>query len=175
MTDPLFFDTDCISAFLWVGEESLLPKLYPKRLVLPRPVYVELSHPAVSNLKTRIDIMISARLIEIAEIFVGTEEYDQYYRLTTAPEPGHKLIGKGEASSIALAKVKGVVVASNNLADILVYIQEFQLEHITTGMIMKAAFEQGLLSEMEANVIWALMLGKRRKLGAASFTEYLKR
>jgi predicted nucleic acid-binding protein len=108
LTDPLFFDTDCISAFLWVGEESLLPTLYPKRLVLPRPVYVELSHPAVSHLKTRIDIMISARQIEIAEIFVGTEEYDQYYRLTTAPEPGHKLIGKGEASSIALAKVKGV-------------------------------------------------------------------
>jgi predicted nucleic acid-binding protein len=94
--------------------------------------------------------------------------------MTNAPEPGHKIIGKGEASSIALAKVKGGVVASNNLADILDYIQKFQLEHITTGMIMKKAFEQGLLSEMKANEIWASMLGKRRTLGAASFSEYLK-
>ena len=175
MTNPLFFDTDCISAFLWVGEESLLPKLYSKRLVLPKPVYIELSHPSVLNLKNRIDIMIAARQIEIAELFVGTEEYDQYYRMTTAPEPGHKIIGKGEASSIALAKVKGGVVASNNLADILDYVQEFQLEHITTGMIMKEAFEHGLLSEIEANEIWATMLGKRRKLGATSFTDYIKR
>ncbi len=29
MTSQLFFDTDCLSAFLWVKEENILFKLYP--------------------------------------------------------------------------------------------------------------------------------------------------
>ncbi len=35
MTRTLFFDTDCISSFLWTEEEHLLLKLYPGRIVLP--------------------------------------------------------------------------------------------------------------------------------------------
>jgi hypothetical protein len=38
MTDKLFFDTDCISSFLWVKEENLLLKLYPGIVVLPKQV-----------------------------------------------------------------------------------------------------------------------------------------
>ena len=34
MTDKLFFDTDCISAFLWVKEENILFKLYPGKIIL---------------------------------------------------------------------------------------------------------------------------------------------
>jgi len=36
MTNKLFFDTDCISSFLWVKEENILIKLYPGRIVLPK-------------------------------------------------------------------------------------------------------------------------------------------
>lgn len=39
LTEALFFDTDCLSAFLWVGNESLLPQLYPGKIVIPKPVY----------------------------------------------------------------------------------------------------------------------------------------
>ena len=42
MTEPLFFDTDCISAFLWVNNESILSKLFPGRIVIPKEVYDEL-------------------------------------------------------------------------------------------------------------------------------------
>lgn len=42
MTDIYFFDTDCISAFLWVRNESILAKLYPGRIVLPTQVYDEI-------------------------------------------------------------------------------------------------------------------------------------
>lgn len=29
LTKKIYIDTDCISAFLWVGNESLLSQLYP--------------------------------------------------------------------------------------------------------------------------------------------------
>ena len=51
MTEPLFFDTDCISAFLWVDNESILSKLFPGRIVIPKEVYDELSHPGVNRVK----------------------------------------------------------------------------------------------------------------------------
>ena len=55
MIDSLFFDNDCISAFLWVRNESLLVKLYPGRIVIPKPVYDELSYPGIAHLKARVE------------------------------------------------------------------------------------------------------------------------
>lgn len=48
LTEPFFFDTDCLSAFLWADNESILAKLYPGRIVIPRQVYNELSHPGLN-------------------------------------------------------------------------------------------------------------------------------
>lgn len=63
MTEPLFFDTDCISAFLWVDNESILSKLFPGRIIIPKEVYDELSHPGVNRvkgLKAQVDLMLQA-------------------------------------------------------------------------------------------------------------------
>ena len=174
LTDSLFFDTDCISAFLWVHNESLLPQLYPGKIVLPRPVYVELSNPRTSHLKARIDTMLAKGQLVIKDIVVGTAEYNTYYELTENPTIGHKTIGDGEAASIALAKEKGGIVASNNLRDISGYIKEYHLNHKTTGDILFEALQQGLITEAEGNTIWAAMLRKRRKLGAPTFSDYIK-
>jgi hypothetical protein len=43
-----------------------------------------------------------------------SETYTLYQKLTTSPDEGHKVIGPGEATSIALAKANNGVVASNN-------------------------------------------------------------
>lgn len=174
MTDSLFFDTDCISAFLWIRNEGLLPQLHPGRIVIPKPVYDELSNPKITHLKARVDTLISAGQAEIVEIIVGTDEYNMFYRLTVEPSKGQKLIGKGEAASIALAKEYDGIVASNNLRDINDYVEEFQLKHITTGKILVDAYNKGLITENEGNTIRASMLAKRRKLGAASFSDFLK-
>ena len=128
MTDSLFFDTDCISAFLWVRNESLLAQLYPGRIVIPRPVYNELSNPRIVHLKVRIDALVSTGQAEIVKIIVGTQEYNMFYKLTVEPDKGQKLIGKGEAAPIALAKENGGIVASNNLSDIGDYVKEFSIE-----------------------------------------------
>ena len=69
-------------------------------------------------MKVRIDALASAGQAEIAEIIIGTQEYNMFYKLTVEPDGGQKLMGKGEAASIALAKENNGIVASNNLRDI---------------------------------------------------------
>ena len=55
MTDKLFFDTDCISAFLWVKEENILFKLYPGKIILPKPVFNELNNPSIPHIKRKVN------------------------------------------------------------------------------------------------------------------------
>lgn len=109
----------------------------------------------------------------MATISVDSEAYYLYHKLTVTPDNGHKVIGPGEAASIALAKIHNGIVASNNLRDISSYIDEFGLRHITTGEILTEALERGLITEAEGNAIWISMIAKRRKLGASSFSEYI--
>jgi predicted nucleic acid-binding protein len=174
LTDSLFFDADCLSAFLWVENENLLVKLYPGRVVIPKQVYDELSHPSIPQLKARVDTLISNNQVTLVSIDTGTSAYTLYYQLTESPKKGHVIIGKGEAASIALAKDNNGIVASNNLKDINPYVEEFGLQQITTGEILMEAHEKGYITKIEGDLLWASMLTKRRKLGANSFSEYLK-
>lgn len=172
MTDLLFFDNDCLAAFLWVNKQDLLAQLYPGRMIVPKPVYTEFDRPSIPHLKERLDLMLDNGEIVVQDIVVGTNEFNLFFQLTESPLQRHKLIGKGEAAAIALAKEKDGIVASNNLRDINTYVEEFELKHITTGDILIDAFRKNLISESEGNTIWTAMMSKRRKLGANSFTEY---
>lgn len=78
MTDKYFFDTDCLSAFLWVRNENLLIKLYGGKIVLPQQVYSELSHPRIPHLKKLTDDLKNSEEISIANIEINTEEYKIY-------------------------------------------------------------------------------------------------
>lgn len=173
MTSPLYLDNDCLSAFLWIARTDLLTTLYPKQLIVPKPVYNELKQ--VAHLKVCIDQLIRQSEVRVQEIAIDTAEYDTYLALTTSPATGCKITGKGEAAAIALVKQYGGTLASNNLRDIQAYVSEYKLNHTTTADILVEAFKKGIISETEGNVIWAAMISKRRKLGASSFTEYLER
>lgn len=170
----LFFDTDCLSAFLWVKEESLLPKLYPGKIVIPQKVYDELSNPKVRHLKERIDKLVDANLVSIQAILIGTDEYKMYIELINNPQKGFKIIGEGEAASLVMAKFNSGVVASNNLKDIMQYIEKMNINYITTGDILMEAVNMGFINKKEVDSIWSSMLSKQRKLGANSFEEYIK-
>ncbi len=174
LTEPLFFDTDCLSAFLWVNNQSLLAQLYPGRIIIPAEVYSELSIPTIPHLKARVDAMVLNGDAQVKSIQTETEEYSLYKKLTTAPDPGHVIIGPGEAAAIVMAKEQSGVLASNNLKDISVYVSEFGLQHKTTGDILKDAMEKGLITEAGGNQLWQEMLRKRRRLGYSSFSDYLK-
>ena len=169
----LFFDTDCLSAFLWVDEQAILPQLYPGRIVIPEPVYQELSRPQVSHLKRRIDILVKNKQVRIIPIEYSQHSYLMYLQMISSPEKGKKIIGKGEASALALAFENDGIVASNNLKDIIQYIDDYNLLYMTTGDILIEAYAKGIITEDEGNKIWSDMLNRRRKLGAYSFSEYL--
>ena len=76
----------------------------------------------------------------------------------------NKIIGKGEAAAISLAKKHCGILASNNLKDINTYISEFSLKHMTTGDILVEAFENNLITEHQGNAIWTSMINRKRKL-----------
>ena len=173
MIKTLFFDIDCLCAFLWVGYEGLLPQLYPGRIIIPRPVYTELCNPRIPHLRSRTDALLRRKQAAVQELHIDSAEYGTYFQLTEAPEKGHPLIGSGEAAAISLAKQYNGIVASNNLRDISSYISEFSLEHITVGIILVNACHNGLITEEGGNTIWAQMLARRRRLGAPTFTDYL--
>ena len=172
MTNELYFDTDCISAFLWINNTNILHELYGGKMVLPEPVYQELSNPCIPHLKQQADQLVNAKDVSIKTIDLGTEEYKIYNDLINGAD-GRIIIGKGEASGIALAKTYNGILASNNYKDIKTYIDEYNLRHIDTGHILKEALDKGIITELDGNNIWSQMLSKRRMLPARSFTEYL--
>lgn len=172
LTDGYFFDTDCLSAFLWVRGESILSRLYSGRIILPAGVYNELKR--VPHLLARADAMKNKGDLVVAGMEVDSAEYQDYLQMTTAPAAGMRIIGKGEAACIAMVKERGGVLASNNLRDISPYVAKYGLEHITTGDILIEAMKSGIISEADGNSIWAGMLQKRRSLPTATFTDYIK-
>ena len=174
MIKQLFFDTDCISSFLWVKEEDMLLKLYPGKIILPHEVFEELSNPSIPHIKGRIAQLISKGDITTQKIQIDTEEFKLYHQLALSPLEGERVIGKGEASAISLAKVYQGILASNNLKDISKYIQKYNLNHITTGDILLAALNKGYIEENKGNQIWSNMLAKKRLLPGVSFTDFLE-
>ena len=174
MTDDLFFDMDCLSAFLWVNDTNILQALYGGKIILPGPVYQELSNPSVPHIKRRADGLINNKVASVQSIDVGTEEYELYNSLVKG-EKGRNQIGRGEAAGIALAKQYNGILASNNYRDIAPYIEEYNLKHIDTGHILLEALNQNLITEADGNQIWQKMLAKNRKLPEATFSDYLKK
>jgi len=174
MTDQLFFDTDCISSFLWVNRENLVLQLYPGRIILPQDVFNELSHPSVPHIRDKITAMQASGSIATMSIMTNTEEYRLYRELAIAPPKRRRVIGKGEAAALALAKVHNGIIASNNLKDIRQYVELYKLAHVTTGDILVESLHRGLIDENIGDQIWSNMLRKRRLLPTLTFTEYLK-
>lgn len=174
MTEFIFFDTDCLSSFLWVNQQNLLTLLYPGKIIIPKPVYDELSYPTITHLKQGMDYLINNNQASLITIAVDSGEYNLFLNLTTSRAVGQKVLGKGEAAAIVLAKKYNGIIASNNLRDISLFISNYNLKHKTTGDILMDAFAEGYITEAHGNNIWALMLLKKRRLGASSFSEYIK-
>ncbi|HAF61505.1 MAG TPA: hypothetical protein DCK95_04190 [Anaerolineaceae bacterium] len=174
MTKPIYFDTDCWSAFLWVNEEQLVVHLYSDRIIIPEQVYIELSNPRVPHLKNQTDVLINNNTISKQPITLGTRESNLYLKLCTNPDPGQNIIGKGEAAAISLAVYKNGILGSNNLRDVSSYIKLYNLENLTTGDILIDALHQGLISEAKGNGIWINMLKRRRQLPTPTFSDFLK-
>ena len=171
MTEKYFFDTDCLSAFLWVHEESILARLYAGRIILPSQVYNEIQR--VPHLLLKVDALKNNGDLRVESMEAGSEEYNDYLQMTTFPEAGMRIVGRGEAAGIAMVKQRGGTLASNNLRDIRPYVEKYEISHITTGDILIKAMEAGLITEAEGNIIWSEMIRKRRMLPTPTFSDFL--
>ncbi|MDD3997454.1 MAG: hypothetical protein PHH86_07075 [Sphaerochaetaceae bacterium] len=171
MTDPIYFDTDCLSSFLWIKREHILYELYPGKLVVPYETYSELSK--VRHLQVQTDNLIIQQKLKIEHIQVASQTFELFLRLTT-PKKGLAAIGNGEAACIALAVIKHGFFASNNMRDIAHYVELYNLSHLTTAIILKEALCRSIITEAEGNLMWVSMLQRRRKLPNDTFSDYLR-
>jgi predicted nucleic acid-binding protein len=174
MTDDMFFDTDCLSAFLWINNTNILQELYGGKIVIPEPVYQELSNPSIPHIKSRADFLLSKCIATVQQIEIDKEEYKLYRSLINGSR-SVKAIGKGEAAGIALAKTYDGILASNNYRDIAPYIEKYNLKHVDTGQLLMEALKKEIITEDDGNSIWKQMISKNRKLPEVSFTEYIKK
>ena len=167
MTKKVFFDTDCISSFMWVNERNVIEVLFDARIVIPEEVYEELSNPRVPHLKRQTDEMIAGGHAEIESIEVGSSAYIIFNKLTN---PFNRpIIGRGEGAAIAQAYTGSGILASNNLKDVKKYVDEYKLEHYTTLDILKMAEMRGMLCESECESIWREMKQKGIRLPEGSY------
>jgi len=172
MTDQIFFDTDCLSAFLWTAQEYLLIRLYNSKIALPQQVYEELTK--VPFLLKKTNQLLANKNVILISLIVSTPAAELYIKLSRNPDPGYKIIGKGEAAAISLTKYNDGILASNNMSDVRQYIELYKLKYVTTGEIMFEALSKNLINERQGNSIWKDMLAKQRQLPANTFSEYLK-
>lgn len=171
MTDIYFFDTDCLSSFLLANQEHILIELFTKRIVVPSFVYEETMHKKELFAKI-VELENEGHLIK-RDIKYGTPEYKTYLYLTKSNK-NDMLIGKGEASAIAMAKHNNGILASNNFKDIAKYIDEYNLKYTCTGDILIEAMNKSLIDEKQGNKIWKTMLDNGRYLPTKTFSLYLK-
>lgn len=94
MINDLFFDTDCLSAFLWINDTNILEALYGGNIILPDPVYRELSNPRVPQLKKRADALIDKKMASVQAIEADSEEYKLYRSLVRGDK--EKIITEAE-------------------------------------------------------------------------------
>lgn len=173
MTEKYFFDTDCLSAFLWVREESILAKLYAGRIILPAQVYNELKK--VPHLLARADTLKNNGDLLVESMEVGSVEYKDYLQMTTAPEPGMRIIGDGEAAGIAMVKQRGGTLASNNMRDIPPYVKKYSIDHVTTGDISLDMTGLRVL-KVNPDLEWAMLVAYNRgKMDEARGTSLYER
>ena len=171
MTDLIYFDTDCLSSFLWVGREFLLIRLYKDRIFLSQQVYREIVR--IPSLKIKVNQLIQSKEFTLSDFQVGSPEHILYTELTKNPIKGRKIIGNGEASVICVAKCRDGIVGSNNFKDIWEYLDLYHLRHIVTADILYEALENGLISLRESNTIWRDMRNKDIWLPEETFSDYL--
>lgn len=174
MTKIIFFDTDCISSFLWTKTEHLLIHCFGDDMIIPTQVYSEISR--VPHLRKQIDDLVNDGYMTVEAIQTGSEENKVYAALTDHTKVNKlPLIGRGEAAAIVLSKKYKGVLASNNLRDVKYYVDLYNLNHVTTADIIHKVVKDGLLTIFQADEIWIQMINKRRKLPFDTYSLFLDR
>ena len=126
LIDSIFFDTDCISAFLWVKNESLLETMYSGKIVIPKEVYDELNKPSILHLKHRIDQLISRGSAKImtalAKRIVKKFKMDTLRVMEEEPERLAEVKGVSEKLARSISEQ---IQEKKSMRDAMIFLQKF--------------------------------------------------
>lgn len=173
---PIVFDNDCISSFSWIHKLDLIKKAFKNPIIIPEPVYSELSmmkRSRFSYVFTDIKKEIENDKFIYKEIKITDIFFKEYLELISVEKDDW--IGKGEASAIVIARHLNGVLASNNLSDVLPHIKGGQPPLICTENILVYCYEKKLISEDVGESMWQQMKDKKRKLPNCSFHSIIQK
>lgn len=167
----VFYDTDCFSCFVWVKREDIIFNIW-NVVHISEMVYEELMSPLVPQIGKRIQYLKKTGKIIVDKLKLSGEEIDIYRHLTD--KENTKVIGKGEASTIALVHCRGGIMASNNLKDISTHIKRYNIKNITTMDILYESYKRGYITKETGDSLYTSMINKKRKIGNLNLSEYIK-
>lgn len=166
----VFYDSDCLVCFLAVKQCEILQKLFSK-VIVPLVVKHEILDPSTPQyIKDNFNRLIELDFVEVKEMELRSAEHERYIKL----KHNYRFMGNGEAAVIAWTCENGGVIASNNLSDVRGFVEDYDLNLITTAFILAKAYEAGIKTRKELDDIWEDMIqnGRKRSLPSKSFTQY---
>ena len=168
----VFYDSDCLSCFLAVKECGILQKLFSK-IIVPLVVAHEILNSGTpQHIRDNFNELINLEFVEVHEMELDSPEHNLFNDI----KKNYEFMGDGEAAVIALTQKNGGVIASNNLKDVKDYVEDYDLNLITTAFILAIAYEKHIKTKEELDKIWTDMInnGRKRSLprNISSFTQY---
>lgn len=154
-----------------IDRTDILQELY-EYITIPEYVYLEFLKVPQYILE-HIEYMIEIDFLKVKDIETD-EEYEVFLKFKRNIYT-KKPVGNGEASAMALAKVYGGIIASNNSKDVILTVNVECIPWIKTGDILEEAIDSKIITIKDGNKIWREMLSKGRHLGKFNnLTEYLE-
>ncbi|MCQ9628353.1 hypothetical protein HS141_15650 [Cetobacterium somerae] len=174
-------DSDFVSSFLWAKEGNLLINLFEDKLFIPEAVINEIGNLNNTKLGQFVyddfqNFLVNGSFKPLVISF-GSEEEElmETIRNDFYAQFGKK-IGDGELEMITLAIHKQAMcivnTASNNMKDILTFIQSNQINNITTMDVLCLAYDKNLKTFLELENIKAEMVKRKRWLPSLSVQDY---
>ena len=172
LTKRAFFDTDYLSSFLRIDRMDLILDKYGE-ILISKEVKKELCDNNNNYyIKKRFQKVCEEGKVKIYEIESGTEEWDITLNLMLMSEDVSK--NRGEIASIALAKSKNCILASNNLKDVCDCVDHYNLKHTTTATELVEFCKNKLIDFKQAESYWRTMTQFGISLPKTSFENFYK-
>ena len=169
----IFYDIDCLVSFLLIDRLDVLKSVFDK-VYMSNKVFEIYTNPSIaSDIRDGIKDLVLEDFIKVEEISLNTSEFDIYYSLINDNKTD-RYLGKGEASTIALAVKHHAIVLCNDCSNAGFYLKKYGLKSLNTSDILKRAYQKKIISLDEAEDIWREMKKQGVLLPADSFKKYLK-
>lgn len=124
-------------------------------IAIPRAVYDELCNYQGKvkgrTFKSVINNYLQRGQIQIYDL--SSNDWKLKESMTSA-KSGNLIIGDGEAEAIILTIKNNGILASNNLKDVIYYVDKYKLNHITTSDIICELYVRKFIDVNTASQIW---------------------